>query len=555
MNRYIGHLIALSFVCAATSAASAPNLIITNAKLFVPTPAARPGDALAIENGRISAIGSTAEILRLASKTTRVVDAGGRLVVPGLTEAHVHIQGPFPGDLLGMPDLPFPGPTPDQALQLVAAAQAKPGSGWIVGMIGPRIAADGRNWRKALDAVATHRPVMLRAWWGHGTIYNSAALKTLNITDAAADPPGGWYGRDGSGRLNGQLYEAAESAALRTMMPADRVGQLTMAIKSAGQLYEGWGVTSVHDMASSLSFPETVEAVRAADPNYRLTLYAWGSGGGEISQIWRQVDRAGMLPKNVRVGGTKWILDGTPFERNALMREPYADKPDARGRSNYTDAELREILETAIRRPEGLSLHVVGDGETARLFKAMMEIAPPSRWRAKRVRIEHGDGIAPDLMVKAKTLGVVVIQNPLHLDSPPVEAGRPMIEARLGLPRAQKRLLLQSLLRAGVPLAFGSDADGAAVNPFLNMMLAVQYRQNPAEALTREQALEAYTSGPAFAERQEGVRGKLAAGMVADLAVLSQDVLTVPLAALPATRSIMTIVGGKIVLEQGDPPK
>ena len=207
------------------------------------------------------------------------------------------------------------------------------------------------------------------------------------------------------------------------------------------------------------------------------------------------------LPPRVRIDGPKWMLDGTPLEQNALQREPYAGRPEWRGRSNHTDEQLREILQTALRRPEQMALHVVGAAETDRLFAMMESLAPAEVWKEKRVRIEHGDGIRADTLAQAVRLGVVVIQNPTHF--PPAGAPRRPTDPHL---------LLKSLLAAGVPIALGSDARADEANPFLNIMLASTYAASPGEALSREQALLAYTAGAAHAERQERTQGPRSAG-------------------------------------------
>jgi predicted amidohydrolase YtcJ len=158
------------------------------------------------------------------------------------------------------------------------------------------------------------------------------------------------------------------------------------------------------------------------------------------------------------------------------------------------------------------------------------------------VRLEHGDGIRPDTLARVARLGLVVTQNPTHLP-PPRPAGTP--------PRPPETMaLLKSLLGAGVPVALSSDARGDEANPFLNMMLACTYAASPGEALSREETLIAYTGGGAHAERQEHGKGRIRVGMAADLALLSQDVLTVPAASLPATRSLLTVVDGEVVLEE-----
>jgi predicted amidohydrolase YtcJ len=198
---------------------------------------------------------------------------------------------------------------------------------------------------------------------------------------------------------------------------------------------------------------------------------------------------------------------------------------------------LREILQLALTRPTQLALHVVGDAETDRVLNMMEQLAPASVWRSKRIRIEHGDGIGRDVFERVAGLGLIVIQNPTHFALPPI-SGKKMHE---------HDMVLKSLGKAGIPLALGSDGGPSEQNPFLNLMLAVLVPNEPTEALTREQALTAYTAGGAYAEGEERRKGRLAPGLAADLAVLSQDVLTIPTPQLPATTSLLTIVDGEVI--------
>jgi predicted amidohydrolase YtcJ len=437
-----------------------------------------------------------------------------------------------------MPGLPFPGPTAEQALAAVAAAAKTPGD-WISAWIGPLVARDQRNWRMALDAVAPDRPVLLRGFWGHTAIVNSAALQRIGIAEDVVDPIGGQWGRDAQGRLNGRADEGASPVPEIRATPNDPA-KLAAAFRAAAERYVRWGVTSIHLMNSGKSLEVTLDTLTLAKTPQKWTVYSWATEGiTSIPGAWTAMDEAPKtLPPRVRIDGPKWMLDGTPVEQNALQREPYPGRPDWRGRSNYTDGQLREILQSALRRPEQMALHVVGTAETDRVFAMMESLATASAWRDKRVRIEHGDGIRPDTLAQAVRLGVVVIQNPTHF--PPA-----------GTPRSatDPHSMLRSLLAAGVPIALGSDGGPEEANPFLNIMLASTYAASPSEALSREQALLAYTAGAAFVERQERSKGQIKKGMAADLALLSQDILTVALPALPATRSVLTLVDGEIVVE------
>lgn len=541
-------LIVCALTCLAASPAVSADLVILNAKVFSGVSGKQAAEAVAITGDRISFVGSNAEAKARARVNTRIIDAGGRLLTPGLAEAHTHVGPEIVGQQLELPGGMWPGPSPNQVIDAVRAA-AMTGEGWILGTIGPATTSDTRDWRSELDAVSSGRPVRLRAWWGHGTILNSAALRQLGIAEDAADPIGGWYERRTDGKLNGLVREQAEAVIARQMTENVPVKISAAAFQAAELQYVKWGVTTIHKMAHIYRLNSAVAALRTAKPSLKWTLYGWAWPERTPSDAWVEFGNDRVLPANMRIGGIKWILDSMPVERDALLEAPYSDRPRQRGRSNYNDTQLRQILEMGLRRPEQLALHVVGDAEVRRVFSAMEKLAPADRWRTKRVRIEHGDGITPGLLATAKKLGVVIVQNPLHILPDKDESGRPWLLNRLGQDRVNNFQLLRSVTEAGIPLALGSDAGGEVANPFLNMMFAIRYDRNPDEALTREQALAAYTSGAAYAEGREKEKGRIAVGMNADLALLSQDILAVPLQALPATRSLLTIVNGSIVHE------
>jgi predicted amidohydrolase YtcJ len=538
-SRLIAGVSVASVLLVTSGTIAAPQLVLVNANVFTADPVLPYAQAVAIEDGRILAVGSNEQVRAFAGPKTRIIDAGGRLVTPGLIEAHVHLGGELPTPPLAMPNLPFPGPTGEQALAAVEQA-AKTRTDWICAYVGPLVARDHRDWRKALDMMAPNTPVFLKGFWGHTTIVNSEGLRRLGITERITDPLGGWWGRDENGRLDGRAYEAAETITprLRPFTPE----YLATAFGAAQQRYARWGVTSIHLMNNDKSLEVTLAGLALAKPAQKWTVYSWGAWqtpAERIPDAWAVIDVAAkQAPAKVRVEGPKWILDGTPIEQNSLQRKAYSNRPGWRGRSNFTDAQLREILKLALERPTQLALHVVGDAETDRLLKMMEQLAPASAWRAKRVRIEHGDGIQPDTAEKVAQLGFVVIQNPTHLTVPiPGES------------LASEHMLLKSFIAAGIPLALGSDGGPKEQNPFLNLMLATLHTSEPTEALSREAALRAYTGGGAYAEGQEGRKGRIAPGLAADLAVLSQDVLTIPAPQLPATTSLLTLVDGEVIFE------
>lgn len=262
------------------------------------------------------------------------------------------------------------------------------------------------------------------------------------------------------------------------------------------------------------------------------------SPAGRVIAPWRALTS----PPNGRVtiSGTKYILDGTPVERLATLRAPYDDRPGYYGRLNFPPDTLKALLAEILAAHDQPIIHAVGDSAIALILSTMTGLAPDSVWRKLRPRIEHGEGVAPDLYLRALDLGIIVVQNPTHLGLGPVAA------ARYGPARMAVLQPLKSLLAQGIVVALASDGPQ---NPFLNLMLAVIHPDNPAEKLTMEQAVRAYTNGSAYAEFQEGEKGRLEPGLLADLAVLSQDIFTVSPDKLPGTHSVLTLVGGRAVFD------
>jgi predicted amidohydrolase YtcJ len=529
-----------------------PALVLVNAKIYTADPTHPYAEALAIEDGRFTAIGSNTEVRRLASPATRIIDVGGRLVTPGLIEAHAHFDMPLPGRPIVSPDFPYPGPNTNETLAGVAKA-AQAGPAWINGMT-DAVFNDPRNWRKALDTVAPNNPVILTGWSGHAQLLNSRALEALGVADTVADPIGGHWGRDASGKLDGLASEGAGTIVTRHLMAADPDASVRAKILRRGAAaYARWGVTTVHHMADESPLALVRAALEHAHLPIKWTVYAWGLPQVAIADAWREVDTDGAVwPPRMRLGGSKWILDGSPLERGAFLLEDYTDRPGWRGRSNYSETQLREILSAALTSPHQVALHTVGDAEADMLLRIMGELAPAVRWRSVRVRIEHGDGIFGEQLRRVAALGIVIDQQPIHAKGLTVEGGQLIQDARWGA-RADHFVPLRSLLAAGIPLAFSSDSNNVddTANPFLNIMIATSYPRRPDEALTREQALTAYTAGGAYAEREEAHKGRIMSGMAADLAVLSQDILVAPLEALPATTSLLTVVNGTIIYAEG----
>lgn len=517
---------------AAQSKQPPADLVLLSGKLYTGDPARPQASALAIRGNRIVAVGADVQIAALAGEKTRRIDLGGRRVVPGINDAHEHLGWqPPPGVALKLSEPDPPGAELEAALR----ALPKQGSEGIHGTIAARVFTDLGWNRKRLDALQPTRPVVLGVLTGHGLLLNSAAMRALQV-DPSVPVEGGWYGKDANGEFDGRVFEYAGWKALRRYPRADEATQVKWLRAYADEASKS-GITSLQNFAW-MPLPRFIALWQRSQAPQRLRAIRWpliaddepGIPGLELP---RQIAGA-----RIEVSGTKWVLDGTPFEQASPMREPYPDT-GRNGRLNFDPASLRAKLKEILARDDQAILHAIGDATTAELLDAMEAIAPPEAWRGKRLRIEHGDGLAPDLLRRAKALGVVVVVNPSHQMLPsdlPVFA----------LLRDRKLSPFADVLKAGIPLAIGSDGP---MNPWLNMMFATALPTRPEQSLTREQVLRAYTEGSAYAEFKENEKGRLAPGYLADLAVLSQDVLdekAVPLQALPGTTSVLTMIDGQV---------
>lgn len=518
------------------------DLIVINGRVLSGPGQATWAEAVAIRGDRITAVGRNAEIRKTASKETRVVDAAGRLVLPGLNDAHVHSRAMPEGERLpqGEGDGPPPDPSFKEVLRLVGeAVKVAPPGRWIFGTIGATVLDDVEATRFGLDEISPQHPVLLRAWTGHGTFFNTQAMKVLGLSDREPDSPGGFYTRlrQGGNRqtLSGFAHEYAESRIDEKLHAMAGDAAFVSAVQQQAAEASALGITSVQAMVDDAPRAATLLADVTLPVRVRLITYAAGDPARWQPPPPTQSTPAAMLT----VSGTKWILDGTPVERLAFLRQAYADRNGWRGAPNFKPDVFAPMLLRALESREPLLVHAVGDAAIDQLFAGMQRAGSPLRWQLRRLRIEHGDLLSPDLFDQARRFGVILVQNPSHFTVPE-------LRARWGAERLSRAMAVKSAVAAGVPLALGSDGP---LNPFLNIMFAAQHPANPPEALSVAQAVRAYTSGSAYAEFAEKEKGAIAPGMLADIAILSQDIFTAAVETLPATKSLMTIVGGRVVHE------
>lgn len=492
-------------LCLISFALSAqPSLVLINGKIF-DNPNAQ---AIAITGSTITAVGTNAEIQALVKPETRVVDVQQRLVIPGINDAHTH-----PG--LSTPAFAATANIettwPQVAAAISNAAEETPADVWITATVGPAVINDASITKQTLDSLAPNRKVFVNAFTGHGAVLSSAALEALGVAADEKNPRGGSFGRDARGNLDGRVSEYAHYMLDRRFADLATDDEILDGIRSfAGEAIR-FGITSIQAMPFPSEQRFATLLRRAAVP-LRVRQITFPTSADAKPEL--QSGRA-----------LKLILDGTPIERGAALRTAqYSD--GMRGGENFQD--LAPYVKLAVRKDQQLILHASGDRAVESALKAIAGTA------LKRPRIEHGDGLQSDLFALARKTGAVVVVNPTHF---PFRGFYP----------AGEYMLAESIRKADIPLAIGSDGP---INPYLNIMIASARPDQPGESLTRDNALRAYTSGSAYAENMEKKKGRIAPGMLADIAVLSQNILEVPLAALPDTRSVLTIIDGKVVHEE-----
>lgn len=513
--------LALALVVLPLTLHAAPSIVILGGKIFTNDPARPFAQALAIEGNKIVAVGTDDQIQALAlggEGSTRRIHVGGAVVIPGINDAHTH---PGVGPIGVGIGTDRDSTKANLVAGLTAAIDEAPPDVWFVGEVGRAIMLDETVNRALLDQLAPNRKVLLRSFVGHGTIVSSSALKAAGIADNVTDPPGGRYGRNPDGTLNGRVFEYAEYALNRKIARMTAVpGDLVTALQDFSNQALRFGITSIQAMPFDVDDVAFTEALAQAGIPLRVR---------HIS-VPLSLPTVTTPPRGTN--GVKWVLDGTPLEKGAAVRTPY---PDGGGSGTVNFTSLAPLINAGIASRQQLLFHASGDRAIATLLKAMAA-TPSVNWPSLRPRIEHADGLHPDLDAQAKSLGVVAVLNPSHFEARPLFPQGRFMRAK-------------SLLAIPIRVALGSDGP---LNPYLNILLATNRPDLPSEALSREEAVAAYTLGSAFAEKADD-KGVLAPGKLADLAVLSQDIFKCSPEQLLNTVSILTIINGKVVLDQPAP--
>lgn len=540
MIRNISGLLVLLFSISFCFAQTA-DIILFNGKIFTSDEKNLYVTALAIRGNRILATGNNESVDKYRGPNTQRIDLQGKTVTPGFNDAHFHLEGGFKARNIQFTTMDPSWESLLDSLRIISDELKN--NEWIVATIGPSIANSPGANRFALDSITTGHPVRLLSFWAHVGIYNTRGLISMGISESQVEPKGGRYERMPDGiTLTGKCFEKnaiipESSYSKQTSFRDDDafVGYL----KRISQAFLHLGITSVQNMCTGATASDYIKYWKIAGLPFRLRLIRWGdlSPAGKILVPDKDLPRKNDDLPLLSVFGTKWLLDGTPIEGGAAVTEGYAYNEKHFGYLNYTKEDIKSFFEEALKRDDQICFHVAGDSTLNTVLDVMGKMNVD--WKSKRVRIEHGDGLLPAQFANARSLGIMVVQNPTHFDKNIIS----LLRGKM----SETGFRFLSLLKAGIPVAIGSDG---AFNPFLNIKLAVTDPAFPGEAMSREQAVIAYTLTSAYAEFAEEKKGSLIPSKLADLAVLSQDIFTIPVQQLLNTRSVLTIVDGKIVFKE-----
>jgi predicted amidohydrolase YtcJ len=508
--------------------------------------------AVAVRDGRIVAVGDDAAVAPFRGPMTRTIDVAGGSVVPGLADAHVHVEGIGQAaeslSLVGAASL-------QEALDRVAArAKGMPAGEWLLGR-----GWDQNDWPEKrfptaaeLDRASGDRPVYLVRVDGHAAWANSKAIALAGLTAATADPSGGRIIRDANGAPAGVFVDAAQGLVF-TKIPAPsrevRKRRLRKGLEAAAAV----GLTSVHDAGVTLdTIPLYKELL--AEKAMPVRVYVMLRGPGDFLEHGGALKpESGLGDGMLSVRAIKVVSDGALGSRGAWLLEPYADEPGTKGLNTVDPAAFEKLLGEATRRGFQVATHAIGDAANRFVLDAYEKAFAGKPGADHRFRVEHAQILAPSDVPRFKSLGVLPSMQPTHCTSDMYWAGD-----RVGPERVKGAYLWKTFLDQGVPVPAGSDAPVESIAVMPGIMAAVTRQDakgwppggwQPQERVTLDQALRMFTRDAAFAAFDEKDRGAITVGRRADFTVLGQDLATVAPNELDKVPVRATIVGGRVVHE------
>jgi predicted amidohydrolase YtcJ len=544
---------ALSSAAAQRSSSPAADLIVTRAKIYTVDPSRPFVSALAVREGRVQFVGSDREAMQLRGPSTRVIDAGGQTVIPGMIDAHAHLFGL--GTFLRDIDL-----TDTRSYEAIISrvgerVRQAPAGRWMLGR-----GWDQNKWgdtrfptHDALSRVSPSNPVVLTRVDGHAILANAAAMRAAGVTAATKDPSGGKIERTANGEPTGVFIDNAMDLVNRHLPPLTRDDRRTATLAAIAAANEV-GLVGVHTAGEPRDVIDTFEDLAKAG-TFNLRAYVMiDDDSADIAHYFQRGPQNALYDGRLWIRSVKMYADGALGSRGAALLDPYADDPRNTGLLRTTAAHLQDVSTRALQRGFQIGIHAIGDrGNRIALdaIEAALKTVPTAD---HRFRIEHVQVLDHADVPRFAQLGVLPSMQAVHQPSDMYWA-----PTRLGYARTLGAYAWRSLLNTGVIIPNGSDFPVERVNPLYSFHASVARQDDdnwppggwfPEQKMTRDEALKSMTIWAAFAGFQEQVTGSLTPGKYADFVILDRDIMTVPDADILGTRVTATYIGGRAVFER-----
>jgi predicted amidohydrolase YtcJ len=556
-------VLALLPAASAQSQVEPATLVLRNGRIATVDDAKPQAQALAARGDTLVAVGTNEDIAPYIGPGTKVIDLQGRRAIPGFIESHGHFTGV--GEARIVLNLTR-AKNWDEIVAMVrdAAGKARPGE-WIRGRgwhqekwdRPPQPAVEGFPTHASLSAAAPNNPVVLEHASGHASFANAKAMELAGVTRDTKSPAGGDILKDAKGEPTGLFRETADhlldqayTRARASLTPEQREAYVRRQLQLADEEAVSKGITSFEDAGSSF---ETIDVMKKVASEGKLGLRLWVMIRDSNERMTQRLAAYRLIDgydKHLTVRAIKHTLDGALGSRGAWLLEPYSDLPTSTGLETTPLATVRATAELAMQHGYQLCVHAIGDRanrETLDLFEAAFKAHPDKK--DVRWRIEHAQHLSLADIPRFGRLGVIASMQGIHCTSDAV-----FVPARLGAKRSEEGAYVwQKLMKTGAVIANGTDAPVEDVDPIANFYATVTRRLAdgstfyPDQRMSREEALRSYTRNGAFAAFQEGSKGSLTVGKLADVTVLSKDILTVPDDEIRSARVDYTIVGGKVL--------
>jgi predicted amidohydrolase YtcJ len=554
MRKIAWVLIALLLVLPTTySSAEVADVVFENGNIYTVNERQPHAEAVAVKAGKIIFVGSNKDAKAYKGKTTRIIDLKGNTAVPGMTDSHYHLAGVGAREM----NLNLEGITSlEDFLARVKERvdQAKPGEwvtgrGWIETFWKPPVFPT----RWDLDKISPNNPVYLTRADGHAIVVNSAAIKIAGVDKSTANPFGGEIMKDKSGEPNGMFLDKAQ-AIIGRRMPSRGGDESEQAILLGCKRSVELGWCEIQNAGSSFSEVALLKKLYG-EGKIKLRIYEAIAGpGGDAQRLLREGEMVGAFDNHLTVRHIKVVIDGALGSKGAALLEPYSDYNTA-GFLTQKEEDLMPMFIEALRKGIQIETHAIGDRANRvilDLYEKALSAVPPDQRKIRdpRWRVEHAQIVNPVDIPRFAKLGVIPSMQPSH-----AIGDLHFAPSRLGMKRLEGAYAWQSFIKSGSIIAGGSDAPVERGEPMIEFYAAVARKDqkgysgegwHPEQALTREQALKMFTIWPAYAAFEEKLKGSIEVGKLADLTVLSADIMKIKEPEILKTRCVMTIIGGEL---------